>query len=65
MDERDRRARQIEEAIRQVLFRDWDPIGVSNTPEARDEYNPYVGSVYRLLASGASAGESREPRARV
>lgn len=51
------RARQIQERIRQVLLQDWDPIGVQDVPEAQDEYDSYVGGVYRLLASGASTQE--------
>jgi hypothetical protein len=48
------RAREIQEAIGQILLQDWDPIGVRDVPEAQDEYDGYVGGVYRLLASGAS-----------
>jgi hypothetical protein len=54
MDQRDKRAREIQDAIREVLMREWDPIHVQDIPEARDEYEAYVGGVYRLLASGAS-----------
>lgn len=49
-----RRADEIRETIKQVLLHDWDPVGVSDTPEAHDEYDSYVGGIYRLLASGAS-----------
>jgi hypothetical protein len=42
-------------AIRDVLMSDWDPIGVRDVPEAQDEYDGYVGGVYRLLASRAEA----------
>ena len=55
--EREQRAAEIQDSIRQILFRDWDPIGVSEVPEAQDEYDSYVGGVYRLLASGASEDE--------
>lgn len=48
------RARQIQEAIGEILLREWDPIGVRDEPQAQDEYDSYVGGVYRLLASGAS-----------
>ena len=35
------------------MFEDWDPIGVNNfAPD--DEYDSYVGGIYRLLASGTS-----------
>jgi hypothetical protein len=48
-----RRSREIEDAIRQVLLRDWDPIGIADVREAQDEYDSYIGGVYHLLASGA------------
>ena len=35
------------------MLRHWNPIGISGEPEARSEYDAYVGGVYRLLASGA------------
>ncbi len=44
----------IQESIKQVLLQDWDPIGISDIPEAQDEYDSYVGGGYRLLASGGS-----------
>ena len=40
-----------------MLLHEWDPIGVAEYPEAQDEYDSYVGDVYHLLASGASAVE--------
>jgi len=43
------RAKQYHEAIRAILLKEWDPIGVSHIPEAQDEYDRYVGGVYRLL----------------
>ena len=48
------RAREVQAAIADVLLREWDPIGVSDEPACRDEYDFYVGGVYRVLASGAS-----------
>jgi hypothetical protein len=51
------RARQIQESIRAVLLHDWDPIGIQDVREAQDEYDSYVGGVYRLLVSGASEEE--------
>jgi hypothetical protein len=47
-------AREIQAAIGWILLHDWDPIGVRDVPEAQDEYDSYVGGVYRLLVSGAS-----------
>jgi hypothetical protein len=48
------RAAEIQQKIRDVLMQHWDPIGVADVPEAQDEYDSYVGPVYRLLVSGAS-----------
>lgn len=65
MDPRESRALEVQSAIRAVLLEDWDPIDVQHVPEAQGEYDGYVGSVYRLLARGASAEEIAEHLARV
>ena len=57
MNEQTQRARAVQESIKQVLLRDWDPIGVNDVPEAQDEYDSYVGGVYHMLASGCSENE--------
>ncbi len=51
MDSKVSTVRKIQENIRQILLEDWDPIGISDVYEAQDEYDGYVGKVYRLLAS--------------
>jgi hypothetical protein len=48
---RSRRAREIRDAIAKVLLEEWDPIGVSDVPEASDEYDSYIAEMYRLVAS--------------
>jgi len=53
MTSREERAREIQQRIKEVLLRHWDPVGVAAEPRAQDEYDGYVGGVYRLLASGA------------
>jgi hypothetical protein len=35
--------------IRNILLRDWDPIGVQEIPEAQDEYDSYVDSICKLI----------------
>ena len=57
MNSRKDEAQTIQRRIGEMLLRHWDPIGVRDEPGAQDEYNAYVGGVYRLLASGASARE--------
>ena len=39
-------------AIDEILWRDWDPIGVSNISDARDEYQMYLPEVYQLALNG-------------
>jgi hypothetical protein len=38
-------SRQNRARVREVLMRDWDPIGVAGIAEAADEYDGYVGTV--------------------
>ena len=60
MDDRTRRAREIQAEVGRILLRNWDPLGVSDDPEQSDEYTSHVGGVYRLLVSGASDREIAE-----
>ncbi len=60
-----RRAKPIQESIRQILLRDWDPIGVNDVPEAQDEYDSYVDGVYRLLASHCSTEQMVDHLAKI
>jgi hypothetical protein len=53
MDEKERRAREIQDQIGRVLYEEWDPLGLRGVAPS-DEYDSYVGGVYRLLATGAS-----------
>jgi hypothetical protein len=48
------RSRDIRRHIRRILMAEWDPIGVSDIPEAADEYDSYIGGVYELLERGSS-----------
>jgi hypothetical protein len=52
-DSRDKRAAEIQAAIRHILLHEWDPIGIANIgPD--DEYDSYIGPVYRILAGSRS-----------
>jgi len=42
-------SRENRARVREILMRDWDPIGVSRVPEAADEYDRYVGKVRDAL----------------
>jgi hypothetical protein len=52
-DARDRKAKEIQDAIREVLYRDWDPLNVCDAGP-KDEYDSYIGAIYRILASSPS-----------
>jgi hypothetical protein len=39
-------------AVRHILMSEWDPKGVSDTPEAADEYDGYVGAVCVMSVAG-------------
>jgi hypothetical protein len=49
MGERLDRARQYHQAIRQILLREWDPIGVADEPSAQDEYDSYIHEIHGML----------------
>jgi hypothetical protein len=65
MTSRERQAKAVQDAIRRVLLRDWDPIGVRDAPQAQDEYDGYIGGVYRLLATGAAEHDVAEHLAQI
>jgi hypothetical protein len=43
------------QATDEVLHYIWDPIGVRDVPQARDEYHSYLPQVFRMLREGQSA----------
>jgi hypothetical protein len=51
------RAREYQTAIREILMKEWDPIGVSDIPEAQDEYDSYVPHIYSQLIHHMSEQE--------
>lgn len=57
MNNQKARACEIQESIRNILLKTWDPLGVSDEPIAKDEYDSYIGPIYRLLASGGNVRE--------
>jgi len=51
------KAKRCHELIHEILLKEWDPICIGHVPQARDEYDSYVGHVYRLVARRASRHE--------
>jgi hypothetical protein len=51
-------SRENRARVREILLRDWDPIGVYGVPEATDEYDTYANRAYvMLMDEGATASE--------
>ena len=40
-------------AVQEIVFREWDPIGVNDNPACRDEYDSYAPTICRYLLGGA------------
>jgi len=58
MDGRNKyQSRENRAKVREVLMREWDPIGVCDEPEAQDEYDAYVGKVYVMLMDERASAE--------
>ena len=51
------RGLEIFDSIRQVLLRDWDPIGIRGNDGLRDEYDAYIAPIYRILVGSRSRDE--------
>ena len=43
--------------VDEVLHYVWDPIGISDTPEARNKYHGYLPRIFNLLIKGAHQTE--------
>lgn len=51
-------SRENRARVREILLRDWDPIGVYGIPQAADEYDAYADKAYvMLMDEGATANE--------
>ena len=59
MDEREHRGREIQQKIGTILYEDWDPLQLRGAAPS-DEYDRYIGGVYRLLVSRASCEQVAE-----
>ena len=43
--------------VDEILFYIWDPIGVCDTPMARDEYQSYLPQLFKLLLNNSKDHE--------
>ena len=51
---------RLHEKIREILWADWDPIGVQDAPQARGEYDQYVSSITKMVIAGCPASDLAE-----
>jgi hypothetical protein len=45
--------KELWQAVKEILFREWDPIGINSNPACSDEYDSYVNTIVRFLQAGA------------
>jgi hypothetical protein len=60
----DKQSREIQDAIGKLLYEDWGPIGVRGSAP-KDEYDSYVGGIYRLLCSNPNEAQVVEHLLRI
>lgn len=51
---RDPKYKELYRAVDEVLHYVWDPIGIFDMPQARDEYHGYLPEILGLLQSGGT-----------
>ena len=51
-------SRESRGRVREILMRDWDPIGISGIAETADEYDAYVGRAYVMLMDERASAEA-------
>jgi hypothetical protein len=51
-------SRENRARVRDVLMREWDPIGVAGIPEAADEYDAYASKAYVMLMDERATAEA-------
>jgi GTPase SAR1 family protein len=50
-------SRENRARVRQILLRDWDPIGIQDIAEASDEYDRYADKAYVMLMDERATAE--------
>lgn len=49
--------KSLESDVRDVLLREWDPIGIKDVQEAQDEYDRYATAICGMLRSNQTLSE--------
>ena len=45
--------KELLQSLKEVLFREWDPIGLNSNPACSGEYDSYANGIVRLLQAEA------------
>jgi hypothetical protein len=45
--------KELGRAVKEILFREWDPMGINSNPACESEYNSYANTIVRFLEAGA------------
>ncbi|MCF0062563.1 hypothetical protein MUK70_01580 [Dyadobacter chenwenxiniae] len=56
---------QLYNFIDNLFLGEWDPIGINDMPEARNEYSPYTLQIFGLIIHGASNDDIVEKLSRI
>ena len=43
------KGKELWQAVKEILFREWDPIGINSNPSLSDEYDSYASGIVRLF----------------
>ena len=51
---------ELYQAIDEILWNEWDPIGINLLPSRRDEYNEYIAVIFNLVMKNVTELELEE-----
>ncbi|CAG4890764.1 hypothetical protein [Paraburkholderia saeva] len=57
MSGKQRHSQALQDAVKEVLLRDWDPIGIGREDAEKDEYDAYVTRICALIVQRQSVEE--------
>ena len=55
MKNRSNRVKRYNNAIRKILLKEWNPIGVKDIPQAQNEYDSYIPQICKMLINHESS----------
>ena len=51
---------ELYRGIDEILWNDWDPIGINLLPSSRDEYQNYIPVIFRMVMKSVSIQDLEE-----